>query len=82
MPLLEALAGLPSTSQSVGAEIFCTVSSPEKQEVSLSALFVTTPSGTWFIYQGQEIGMSNVPQHWTKEDFRDEAILRYFQEIE
>ena len=46
------------------------------------ALFITTLSGTLFIYQGQEIGMSNVPPHWTKEDFRDKAIMRYFEEIE
>jgi oligo-1,6-glucosidase len=38
------------------------------------ALFITTLSGTLFIYQGQEVGRSNVPQHWTKEDFRDKAI--------
>ncbi|KAL9122564.1 MAG: hypothetical protein Q9187_000878 [Circinaria calcarea] len=46
------------------------------------ALLVSTLSGTLIIYQGQEIGMTNVPQNWKKEDFKDEAILRYFREIE
>jgi oligo-1,6-glucosidase len=47
------------------------------------ALFVTTLSGTLIIYQGQEIGMTNVPQDstWKLEDFKDEAVLRYFREV-
>jgi len=46
------------------------------------AVFAATLSGTLFIYQGQEIGMRNVPGSWTKHDFRDKAILRYFREME
>jgi glycosidase len=48
------------------------------------ALFVTTLSGTLIMYQGQEIGMTNVPQDssWKLEDFKDEVVLRYFREIE
>ncbi|KEF55684.1 uncharacterized protein A1O9_08434 [Exophiala aquamarina CBS 119918] len=46
------------------------------------ALFLATLSGTLFIYQGQEIGMRNVSESWTQEDFRDRAILEYFTEME
>ncbi|KAI0598401.1 glycoside hydrolase family 13 protein [Biscogniauxia sp. FL1348] len=47
------------------------------------ALLVTTLSGTLIIYQGQEIGMTNVPKDtWKREDFRDQVALRYFKEIE
>ncbi|KAI5922967.1 glycoside hydrolase family 13 protein, partial [Camillea tinctor] len=49
----------------------------------LLALLATTLSGTLIIYQGQEIGMTNVPRDsWKKEDFKDQVVLRYFKEIE
>ena len=47
------------------------------------AVLVTTLSGTLFLYQGQEIGMSKLPSTgWNREDFRDKAITRYLQEID
>ncbi|KAI1505137.1 glycoside hydrolase family 13 protein [Biscogniauxia marginata] len=49
----------------------------------LLALFATTLSGTLIIYQGQEIGMANIPKDtWKEDDFKDQVILRYFREIE
>jgi oligo-1,6-glucosidase len=32
-------------------------------------------TGTPFLYQGQEVGMVNVPDGWTVEDFREIASL-------
>jgi len=46
------------------------------------ALLVTTLSGTLYIYQGQEIGMTNMPKTWAKEDLRDKAIINYLADIE
>lgn len=46
------------------------------------ALMAATLSGTLFIYQGQEIGMTNIPPHWSKEEFRDNADLDHIQDID
>lgn len=48
----------------------------------LLALMLGSLSGTLFIYQGQEIGMTNTPLNWERNDFRDCATLRYFSEID
>ncbi|KAI8627107.1 glycoside hydrolase family 13 protein [Xylariaceae sp. FL1651] len=49
----------------------------------LLALFVTTLSGTLIVYQGQEIGMTNVPKDtWRREDLRDQVALRYLRAID
>jgi alpha-glucosidase len=54
-----------------------------KQAAKTLALLNTTLSGTLIVYQGQEIGMTNVNKgSWRKEDFRDRAIQRYFRDIE
>lgn len=46
------------------------------------ALFNTTLSGTLIVYQGQEIGMTNVPKDsWKIQDFQDKMIHRYFREV-
>ncbi|KAH9904010.1 glycoside hydrolase family 13 protein [Xylariomycetidae sp. FL2044] len=49
----------------------------------LLALLNITLSGTLIIYQGQEIGMTNVSdKSWKRDDFRDRAILQYFRDID
>lgn len=35
------------------------------------ALLLSTQSGTLFLYQGQEIGMKNMPPSWGPEEYRD-----------
>ena len=45
------------------------------------ALLLTTLCGTLFLYQGQEIGMTNVPEAWTASDFRDHQTLIYLDEM-
>ena len=48
------------------------------------ALMLCCLSGTLFLYQGQEIGMSGVPTDgsWKREDFRDKATLRYLEQMD
>jgi oligo-1,6-glucosidase len=46
----------------------------------LLAIMLATLTGTLFIYQGQEIGMVNVPDSWTIDDFRDVASLNSWRE--
>lgn len=53
-----------------------------EQGAKMLALLATTLSGTLFIYQGQEIGMTNVPLHWTKKDFRDHYDLGHIEEVD
>lgn len=52
-----------------------------EQGAKMLALLATTLSGTLFIFQGQEIGMTNVPLHWTKDDFRDHYDLVHIEEV-
>ncbi|USW56829.1 Putative glycosyl hydrolase, family 13, catalytic domain, glycosyl hydrolase, all-beta [Septoria linicola] len=42
-----------------------------RQAGKLLALLQTTLSGTEFIFQGQEIGMLNMPENWGVSEFRD-----------
>jgi alpha-glucosidase len=35
------------------------------------AMLLSTLPGTLFLYQGQEIGMINVPSNWTINDYQD-----------
>lgn len=46
------------------------------------ALFLCTLSGTIFLYQGQELGMTNIDFSWSRADIRDAAGLDYLDEIE
>jgi len=46
------------------------------------ALFLCTLSGTIFLYQGQEIGMTNIDASWTRSDIRDAAGLDYLDEMQ
>ncbi|KAF2772755.1 glycoside hydrolase [Teratosphaeria nubilosa] len=47
----------------------------------LLALLQTTLTGTLFIYQGQEIGMKDMPHHWSANDFRDPDAVTYLREF-
>ena len=48
----------------------------------LLCLMQTTLSGTEFIYQGQEIGMLDMPRHWDYEHFRDLPALGHIRDAE
>ncbi|MCJ1414134.1 alpha-glucosidase mal12 [Xylographa parallela] len=43
----------------------------------LLAMLLATLTGTLYIYQGQEIGMINVPPHWQADDFKDIEAINY-----
>ncbi|SMY29899.1 unnamed protein product [Zymoseptoria tritici ST99CH_1A5] len=47
----------------------------------MMALLVGALSGTMFIYQGEEIGMTS-PTHWNQHDWRDPADVRRMREFE
>ncbi|KZZ89453.1 Alpha amylase [Moelleriella libera RCEF 2490] len=53
---------------------------PQHREASakLIAIFLAFQSGTPFIYQGQEIGMTNVPKDWTMEEYKDIDCLNHY----
>ncbi|KAH8882214.1 trehalose-6-phosphate hydrolase [Thozetella sp. PMI_491] len=44
----------------------------------LLALMQTTLGGTLFVYQGEEIGMRNVPKSWPVEEFKDIETVNYW----
>lgn len=45
------------------------------------ATFLGLQSGTVFLYQGQELGMSNIPEHWNMDEFRDLETLNHWNEL-
>lgn len=44
------------------------------------ATFLGFQAGTPFVYQGQELGMANVPRLWTIERYRDIETLNHWNE--
>ncbi|KAI8935809.1 hypothetical protein NX059_007327 [Plenodomus lindquistii] len=46
------------------------------------ALMMCALSGTLFIYQGQEIGMTNFPKTWGMEEFKDVDSSNYYKMVE
>lgn len=47
----------------------------------LLAMLLSCLSGTLFIYQGQEIGMTNVPREWGIEEYQDLNSINYYNKI-
>jgi alpha-glucosidase len=43
------------------------------------SVLLSTLSGTLFVYQGQEIGMINVPDTWNISDYRDSSAIEYYK---
>jgi oligo-1,6-glucosidase len=56
---------------------------PEWREkaAKMLAVLMCTLTGTLFLYQGQEIGMYNHPEHWGIEDLRDVDSLNAYNDI-
>ncbi|KAF7551297.1 hypothetical protein G7046_g7758 [Stylonectria norvegica] len=44
----------------------------------LIAIFLGFQSGTPFVYQGQEIGMTNVPKDWPLEEYKDVELINHW----
>ncbi|OQE40972.1 hypothetical protein PENCOP_c005G04881 [Penicillium coprophilum] len=51
------------------------------RSAKMLATFMGFQSGTVFLYQGQELGMPNVPTSWTIEEYRDIETLNHWHEI-
>ncbi|TCD61193.1 hypothetical protein EIP91_008799 [Steccherinum ochraceum] len=43
-------------------------------------IFQITQSGTLFVYQGQEIGMKNVPKSWKLDEYKDVATINFWNQ--
>lgn len=54
---------------------------PEHRVASakLIAIFLAFQAGTPFIYQGQEIGMTNVPKEWGMDEYKDIDCLNHWK---
>lgn len=53
-----------------------------EQASKMFATFLGLQSGTIFLYQGQELGMSNIPEEWGMDEFRDLETLNHWQELQ
>ena len=45
------------------------------------AMMLATLSGTLFVYQGQEIGMTNIPESWGIGDVKDINSIHYYNKV-
>jgi len=52
-----------------------------RDAAKMFATFLGLQSGTLFIYQGQELGMSNIPSDWGMDEFRDLETLNHWHEL-
>ncbi|KAK9328272.1 glycoside hydrolase superfamily [Lipomyces starkeyi] len=57
--------------------------SPQFAAVSakMLAVFLTTLTGTTYVYQGQEMGMVNAPKIWPIEEYKDIETLNSYNEV-
>ncbi|PVI05247.1 glycoside hydrolase family 13 protein [Periconia macrospinosa] len=47
----------------------------------LLALMMTTLSGTLYIFQGEELGLRNIPAEWDIEEYKDIGSINYWKKI-
>ncbi|CAI6085070.1 unnamed protein product [Clonostachys chloroleuca] len=50
-----------------------------KYAAKMLATFIGFQSGTLFVYQGQELGMSNLPGTWPIDDYKDVETQNFYQ---
>jgi alpha-glucosidase len=48
----------------------------------LLSLMLCSLTGTLFVYQGQEIGMVNVPREWPVDEYQDVASVNHYRALE
>jgi glycosidase len=48
---------------------------------TMLATFLGCQAGTVFVYQGQEIGMINVPKEWGMEEYKDVDCLNHWRKV-
>jgi glycosidase len=49
------------------------------QSAKMLATFLACQAGTVFIYEGQELGMTNVPKEWPMEEYKDINSLKHWE---
>ncbi|CZT11508.1 probable alpha-glucosidase (maltase) [Rhynchosporium graminicola] len=52
-----------------------------KQSAKMLATFIGCQAGTLFVYQGQELGMTNIPTSWGMEDYKDVDCLNHWKAL-
>ncbi|GEQ70723.1 hypothetical protein JCM33374_g4402 [Metschnikowia sp. JCM 33374] len=50
------------------------------KSAKLLCILLVSLTGTLFIYQGQELGMTNVPSHWGIEEYLDISTINYYNQ--
>ncbi|KAH7113107.1 glycoside hydrolase family 13 protein [Dactylonectria estremocensis] len=50
-----------------------------KFAAKMLATFIGLQSGTLFVYQGQELGMSNLPREWPIEEYKDVETQNFYE---
>ncbi len=55
---------------------------PQWRSISakLLAMLQITQSGTLFLYQGEEIGMKNIPKSWDLNEYKDIATKNFWNQ--
>lgn len=51
------------------------------RSAKMLATLQATLSGTLFLYQGQELGMVNVPEEWPIDEYKDVCSINYYQAV-
>ena len=51
------------------------------RSAKLLALFEVSQGGTLFVYQGQELGLKNVPASWGLEEYKDVATINFWNRL-
>ncbi|PLB53877.1 glycoside hydrolase [Aspergillus steynii IBT 23096] len=51
------------------------------RSAKMLSLMQCTLSGTQFVYQGQEIGMVNAPEHWSIEEYKDIDSINFYNMV-
>ncbi|EME76922.1 glycoside hydrolase family 13 protein [Pseudocercospora fijiensis CIRAD86] len=52
-----------------------------ERSAKLLAILFASLSGTLFVYQGQEIGMINIPKDWPIEEYKDIGSINYYETV-
>ncbi|UZJ54096.1 hypothetical protein CBS101457_003416 [Exobasidium rhododendri] len=53
----------------------------QRESAKMMAMYVLCQSGTPFVFQGQELGMTNIPLDWPESDYLDVNTINYLRKI-
>jgi glycosidase len=71
---------LENHDQSRSVSRFTPHSPPNRKfAAKMLATFIGLQSGTLFIYQGQELGMANLPRSWSIDEYKDVETQNFYQ---